>query len=381
MTNRCLKFISITGLYLVMTLSHALGNDTTYNISDLSALQVEEAFDEYFKHALDIRPSERTTNWTTMLEDMGLKYINKLLKQKTIATKDQNLITDISKWPYFKSNELFIQKRDLVLTKIIDQCFSYKAKETCLQLSKYYFYDFPHELTFSFELIKILDSHKVPKPTLWPYAQKFAQNKFSEFYCHKSPLKELLSEKILSMAWKKKKPLAIHSDCLKKVLPTFKKILRSSDAQYRSAAFNVLKAHNNLAPNDYSSYFLLEYLDDNLKSIKDIDMALKELDNLSKDINLRESIQRDLSKLDLLPGKIFNSNKKSMAKIRLLNRHFPEYIDLYAKTCLSYLDGSVKFNKGNPTPHCHSLFTLDKKLNILPALFHKSYSKATAFTR
>ncbi|MFP5459502.1 MAG: hypothetical protein ACLGG7_12270, partial [Bacteriovoracia bacterium] len=50
-----------------------------YTMGDLEALEKERSYSEFFSHALDIRPSERTEYWKTMVQNMGESYLKLLL--------------------------------------------------------------------------------------------------------------------------------------------------------------------------------------------------------------------------------------------------------------------------------------------------------------
>ena len=129
-------------------------------------------------------------------------------------------------------------------------------------------------------------------------------------------------------------------------------------------------------------YLVEQFLQNDNLNHSEIDESLKSLNTVALDHTLREMVLKKIKTYDPLPGKLFlQTSKSGVGRVRILARKFPEMIDLYARTCLSYLKGEKEFPRGNPTPECHELFKLSKTLDILPKSFIKQYGHATKFLR
>ena len=83
-----------------------------------------------------------------------------------------------------------------------------------------------------------------------------------------------------------------------------------------------------------------------------------------------------IKKFKTLPGQLFKtSNKKRLSIIlSFLSKNIPEYFNHYAKTCISYLQGNIKTNGGNPTPGCHELFRIAKKNKWISSELIRTYN-------
>ncbi|MBT4790701.1 MAG: hypothetical protein HON90_03955, partial [Halobacteriovoraceae bacterium] len=162
---------------------------------------------------------------------------------------------------------------------------------------------------------------------------------------------------------------------------TLKTYLKSSKIHQREAAYQNLKNQNLLTSKDEAIYQTMTLLADKNFLDHELDLAIISMKSLGSKPKLRLEILNQLKKIDPLPGKLFikKSSIINQAKTRVFSRYFPEYIDFYAHTCIDYLSENKIFPLGNPTPYCHDLFSMNKKINILPATLTKQYSKATFF--
>lgn len=353
-----------------------------YGLEDLNILASQNSYGEFFEHAHDIIPSKRDSKWKELVESMGLGFLDSLQKKAALEDIDFKLIKTISKWPLFVSNEFFIKKRDFYFIKLIKHCYQAK-KKNCDHLTDNIYTQYKHDIEFSFDLTTSLNLFNIENEELWKYSIQLVQHELSEFYCHKEPLKSIVLNKLFTLdstgaGFEKK---LVHKDCIKAVLVDIQKILASSNNQSRLMAYKLLKAYNFLEADDITNYNILKFLASKNLSHQDIDNALKSLKVLNKSYHKRKLILESLQKQNYLPDEIFSKSHQFPPKTRLLNRYFPEYIDLYAKTCLDYLKGEKDFINGNPTPGCHNFFKQIEPLNILPDSFHTLYENATYFTR
>lgn len=350
-----------------------------YSLLDLQVLSTEKNFNEFFKHATDIRPSKRSKNWKSMVEQMGQEFLNYHLSKKQVDPEAFKMAKTLSKWPIFRNNEFFINKRDLLFTREIDQCNFVTNNKSCLKQLEKTYYDFSHSPLFEIELAKALYNKPVDIQIKWNYLKNIVSNEISEFYCHKSPLNELVRD-VLYNSEINPKLNEFHMACLKKLKPLFNKKLFSENTKHANLAYRALLKSKSLSKKNKSLFILKNYLTSKYLPQKDIDTSLNLLKKLSKNFLLREQVNKEYLNLDPLPGKIFElKHKNTISRTKILSRYFPELIDSYALKCLDYLSGKVRFANGNPTPECHDLFKAAKKHDLLPESFVKRYKKATYF--
>lgn len=383
-----MRYRSLLAMFFLLCTTFAIGKVTSYTMSDLKILAAENNFREFFAHALDVRPSQRSADYKTMVEELGLGFLNSLLDNSKLEDNDKQLVYTISKWPIFLDNEFFRKKRDYIFLKQVSACFAADKKD-CLSQATEIYSDFKHDLIFSYDIVMLLSKHKVSTILLWPMAQSLAQDTLSEFYCARDGFKDVIINKLLKNGGQNGKLTTIvHQDCLKVLTPDLRSILHQTDTRNRHIAFTILKEAKQLSTQDKSLFYILNFLSKRELKSTEIDHALTGLAQLKDDFTKREKLLGLLKTYDPMPGKIFsNKNErkmkdlKSQSKLRILHRNFPEYLDAYAQTCLSYLSGTKEYPRGNPTPDCHGLFRLDKKLKLLPKSFHSQYQKATYFTK
>ena len=367
---------------LLFNTTQSIASKQLYALKDLTILSNQKSFMEFFEHAHDLIPSQRGPKWKEMVESMGLLYLDSLREKPVLEDVDLKTVKSISKWPIFVKNEFFIKKRDFYFIKLIKHCFQAKQKH-CSQLTENIYNQYKHDIEFSYDLATTLSAFNISQEDLWKYTIQLVQHELSEFYCHKEPLKTIVLNKLFTLDANGagfEKDL-VHKDCIKALIEDIQKVLSSTNNQSRLMAYKLLKIYGHLKADDILNYNILNFLGSAELSHKDIDDALKGLKLMEKSYNRRKIFIDSLQDQSYLPDKIFSKNKNFAPKTRLLNRYFPEYIDLYAKTCLEYLNSDQSFAKGNPTPKCHEFFKQIKPLNILPESFHSRYEKATYFTK
>lgn len=344
-----------------------------YSWDDLTVLSTEKNYTEYLDHARDIEPSKRDLAWKNMTEKMGLEYIETLINKNEISISSEKRVELISNWPVFRENEFFIKARDKYFLKQISDCID-KAALECKRLANKYLNNFEHDITFTISYLKVTKALIPLQAERFQIAKPLLSNKFSEFYCDKEPLKTVILTEIKNSPQASLK--ALHTDCIKTIITD----LETLSLEGNSNALNLLKSSKHLSNDLQQLLSILTFL--NILDIKkeDLDNSIKELEILSKDPVKRIQIIEVLKKLDPLPGRIFErSNKVTIGKLKLIERNLPEFIDLYAKTCLNYLQGTKVFKNGTSTPECHNFFKLSGYLDTFPKSFINDYNKATEF--
>jgi hypothetical protein len=325
-------------------------------------------------HALDIRPIFRNDEWEKLVEKSAISYSKGLMKKQNYNQKDLDLIITISHWPGLKKNEFFIKERNSLFLRDIKSCL--EKNQDCQVLIERY-NNFENPLEFSFDLISTIYDSFPNKLELKKYAAPLLKHEISEFYCAKPPLKQLVMSILAGNDTTLKKEL--HKDCIKALTRSLVANIQSNSRQ-RKSSYEALKNHNLLNSDTKKWYLLTNFLTE--YSIDTVDESISILKALSKKPKKRKELLKVLEKLDPLPDKVFSLRPKvSKARLRVLNRNFPEYISLYAQTCLDYLSGNKSFPNGNPTPNCHSFFQSIEDTHMISLEQKLEYRNATKFIK
>lgn len=359
--------------FVALCVLKASGVDAApYTWSDLQALSSENNYQEYLDHALDVEPSKRDAAWKTVTESMGIKYLARLVEQTKMPEGSAERVERISEWPIFRSNEFFIKARDKYFLKKLSQCIEL-TPSSCEEAGIKMLNNFEHGITFPVEFLKIAKNIILTQEKRIQIAKPLLENKFSEFYCDNSPLREIV---LIQISEKQSMNFDIHKDCLKKLLPEIEEIALGGN----KFAETLLKRNSLMTKTFTQLSSIVSFLNIPEMPKELITQAIGTLDKLSKSINDRNELIGKIKLIDPLPGRIFAKvNKKTIGKLKLVERNFPEMIDLYAKTCLAYLTGETKFKFGNPTPECHQFFSMANHLKTIPPSYLNKYQQATKF--
>ena len=356
--------------------SFAFCEDTSYNKKDLDVLVDQKNYIEFFRHAKDIRPSERDAIWNQNVEQMGLGLLDFLASKTRINPSELKLVKELSYWTLFKDNEFFIKKRDFYFLKDLKSCLENNSKK-CQHKALSIYKDFSHDITFSNEIVNILAKYPDSFNDLWPYIKRLTKHELSEFYCNKGAMNDVIISKIFSTQNLENVLKDLHIDCIKVLAPQLNDKLLSKSEHERNRSFKILKKYNFLKPNDQVIFDTVSYLKKEKLNNKQVDEIVKSFKLINKNYTLREDVLEHLKKLDPIPDHIFQVKENAELKIKILNRYFPEFIDYYSQTCLSYLSGEKNYSTGNPTPACHDFFKNAK--SVLPRPILKKYENATLF--
>lgn len=367
-------------ILLTLTLCTLCINAKTqsYTQQDLDILAQEKNFPEYFEHALDIPPSKRDENWKSQVELMAISYLKSLTKVIRINQKDLDLIKKVGQWPLLSQNEFFRLNRQQFFLGVIKQCFLHESqKKDCLKLTQNLANNYRHETTFAYDLAVLLRNYHIDYVKLWPYIQELANDELSEFYCHKSPMKQIVFTKAQHLYSQGKLTIFTHKDCLKVLKPHLEQELYSKNTVRVNTAYQLLKVNQLLNQEHQRRLSIMRFLQGPVLKKQETHESFSALKEISKRPSERKSILLALAKQSPLPDALFTEKSEhKVAKLRILNRYFPEYLDYYVKTCLDYYQGRRSFPKGSLTPNCRRLFAIDKKAKVLNPNWSRDFHKA-----
>jgi hypothetical protein len=377
--------LSILTLWVIIL---PLSSHASYVMKDLQVLAKQKSFVEFFQHALDIVPSKRDTTWTNTVGQMAEQFSEQMVKSPILNVKNYQLLLEISTWPALQANDLVKINRDQLNIRYSRQCFNSSLFNKCQKELNKYVYQFNPSKETRFELLKIyypkLDeaTAKVDN-TLNNLIKPLITTGFSEFYCGKDPLAEIVDFKLKISVNQlgSKTPLTtiVHKDCLKPLISKYQKQLNSSANIFeKELAYLILNESGAISALDKQTFHMLFILQ-NARPGEIFNHAWNSLEKLSRDFKMRDKVLAKLKSLDPLPGKVFakrNSQREQLI-VKHFTRHFPEYIDYYARQCIKFYKSEGEFPRGNPTIECRDFMRTATNLSLLPKSMINDFNRAS----
>lgn len=371
------KLVRTLLIFIIATHSTIVCAAEEYTLEDLKVLSTNGQYEEFFSHVLDIRPSKRDSTWNELVISNSIGYFDQI-SNFPITKSTLEKLKNIIELPPLKSNEMVNSRKNAVLSLYAKNCLSINSFESCLTQIKPFLksspidYEFNYKIFSSFNKKATLDKEKKSLASL---ASILTKSKFSEFYCNKEDLSQYVfsyinSEDILSM----------HSDCQKELVTSLRKL--TSYNLLSDTHIKFLTKYKATTNEDKAFYeFLTTIRNDNLHNLN-ANKALANLEELKSNASLRKSVLDKIKAVALIPDNIFSksSNKekfRAQAIKRKISRSFPEFINLYTKTCLDYLKGTKEYAAGSPTVNCHDFFSEAKELNLVDGYVINEYKKVT----
>lgn len=361
-------------LSIILLLLGPVWAQQNYTMTDLEVLSQEEGHEEFFRHALDIRPSERLDVWKGLVSKMGDSYAKKILTKLDVERKDFLKIEELFVWPTLAHDDVFKLRRQEIGMRYFRQCF--KKETPCWDdLKKFWERDKTNPDT-AYKLAELTEGRKDSPLSSWNFLEVALKSPLSEFYCKKPFVLQTLWGKIEMDYIKmgadgdltKKIDQTVHPDCLPTLISEArKKLERPSKTSDRELAFQVLKSQFK-ADEKVTDFFYTVYLLDNPSQGELFNFSWNRLRELGAKIERRERVLETLKRLDPLPDTVFASYDlpKKRAILQHFKNYFPEYLGLYANQCLEYYGGKGSFPFGNPTVHCQDLMNSEVAPQVIP---------------
>lgn len=378
---------------LVLWVGFLKAHAATYSIEDLEVLERDGNYEEFFQHAYDIRPSQRTRHWQDMAQSMAKKFYQDK-KNLKIYSKETFLYSEkLAKIDSLKRDEFFNIYRNEFSVKYFRQCFQNKdlvGQKDCLADLKQFWNNSDQQEDMAYLLAKMIEETQIAED-LWPFYQKTTVAKDAHIYCAKSEIQNSLLIKLYDKIGKDESESNIskslfrlaNEQCLKTFLPSLRVILNSQQGQsfsVRHIAFLILNNQKMLTQKETDRYYALFLLQGPVIG-ETFNMAWTTMEKIGQDFQRRQHLLTELRQMDPLPGKIFNSSTEASKKavVSLLAKNLPEYFDYYAKTCVNYLKGTETFPNGNPTVECHDLFNTACNQNWISDSIQTEYSSVKKY--
>jgi hypothetical protein len=356
-------FLSFSLLFTGLTSSAHAG----YSLADLEVLTAEGGHDEFFKHALDVRPSERQDAWKSMVIKMGDVFTRSVLKRKDISPQNFQKTELLYRWPVLKADDVFKSRRQEIGLTFLKSCL--KESSPCWKELKDFWETDSTDPDTAFKLAELISQFPDSPTKTWSYLQVALKSPLSEFYCQK--------DFALNALWKKfeidyirlgsrgdllsKIDETIHPDCLPHLNKlAMERLMRPNSQDDRELAYQLLKAQGK-ASQKLTDFFFTVYLLENPSKGELFNYSWNRLKELGKASSRRDEVYQIIKNLDPLPDTLLASLDlpKKRAILNHFKLHFPEYFQHYAQQCLSFYGGTGIFPKGNPTMNCQNLMESD----------------------
>lgn len=364
----------------------------SFEPEDMLSLYNAGEIDELLDRAKEIRPSIRGPRWKSMVTEFTLKKTEKLLTKESISSLELNTILKMEEYFNFAHN----QKNPQIQDKKLELGYAYliqffstiqtHSKENIIATKNWWVNHWSNSRKnpiYALKYAKFFDSYSP--------LSKFESLNIHTFFENQKNLDEFVLN-MLRVTFKSGLAADICKDnwvwphwwdLVKTILQPLKKkdyslldtiLLKDFSLKcWESAKIKLIEGLHTLSVED--KYIALHFLslDPTLAKADKVFLEIyyllfnptpselynKSLDSLlalSVDAPQREIMVGKFSKFDPLLGTVFSLKTiESFEVILRLTKHFPEYLDFYAHTCLDYLSGTKRFPNGNPTPDCLDL--------------------------
>jgi len=352
-------------LLLTFLLTQTFCVAASYSLKDLEVLYNQQSYKEYLSHSLDIRPSLRDKKWEKMTKEMASNYIDSLIKSEMSTKKSYLYVESLNDIPVLRKDEFFQLKR----TQYAHSYFSSCNFTGCTKLFKDFWRTSKRYPDYDFKFYELYrEKDNAIKNFILPH---FTKSSGSKFYCLKKYVVSDLFQKLRleigqSSIEQTNNIVTSYADqpCLKSMSKLLVKKLHSLKTRTsdKLTAYKILRSSNLISDSDEDIFFALYILQGPVVG-EVFNMAWNRISKLSQQYKRRSILLSKLTQMDPLPGAIFSHPdlKKRRTIISFFHRNFPEYLENYVKTCISYFSGNGEFPLGNPTIQCDDLMKTAKK--------------------
>ena len=354
---------------------------TLYQMDDLEVLAQDHAWDEYLKHALDIRPRERQARWRELTRKVATLMVQDLLRAQDFSETAWAKVQRTTPITLLQNDEIFQLQRALWGQAYF--AYQWARQEISLDHFAQRLAEFwqatpstPQTLDAAAKLGELLQSSTSSSPSPvdpWPLWERIVQSDLANLYCTRASVQRALGTRLLSaenaaQAWQIARPACWQAAS---------NFLKANLEQY-PYAFNILDRLNLLTPVERSTY-LVNYLLADSPNGPTYDQAWAAVQALGKNYALRQQVLGQIKTQNILSDQIFKqaNTRRMQAVLRHLQANFPEYVTYYLQTCLAFLQGTRTFAQGNPTMYCRDFYELAKSNKMINEGLQSSFEGLT----
>lgn len=379
-----MHYLTLFGLFLLLTTANAQGGP--YTMADLEALEAQGNYREFLDHALDIRPSERGEAWQEMVSTMAIGLIDFHLSRSRLSREMWLYLDQLSLWPNLRSDEFFQTKLANYLRAYLPYCLKQNLpKELCAQDVTKYWKNSPKDPDLGIWIASLNTEHQLGlEPEL--FLAKVGLHELSEFYCRRPVVQQFLLAQLLTPLAQKEltspqvnELIDRHTNatCYAQLVLPLKDLAQTLEDSVvvAESAFRLLTAKDQLSEAEVD-LFLTSYLLNGPVVGPTFNMAWSRLRELGQNYQRRTRVLKELTERPHLPDALFAQANQEQKRVVMsfFHRHFPEYFNHYAKTCLAYYQGTKQFPRGNPTLHCSEFFAESKENSLVEQSLQLQYS-------
>ncbi len=362
-----------------------------YSLQDLEILSKQKSYWEFLQHARDIRPGQRNKHWTELVQEMAVGFIEFNLRTQSFGSDNYTLLRQIARWPVLRDDEFFQVKYNNYMARYTGYCFKNDKPENCITKIEQFWHLSNKDPETGHKFIQLIQNIS-PQYSLWNFLKDIVTHPMSNFYCQRPLIATQLSKKILTdfgpfITPKKTKSSLnnaqirkrlknfMHEKCWQSLLPSLKQNLFSELPRHQMILHKILNAKKALNTSENDLFYALYLLKGPLVG-EAFNQSWNGLARIGQNFKRKTALLKTLKKQDPLEGKIFASSNYDLKKtvVRHFAKHFPEYLDIYAKTCLDYREGRKTFHHGNPTIECPEFFKISQGTKWISQKLHLRFS-------
>jgi hypothetical protein len=360
-------------LFILLSFSPISWGNELYQMPDLEILVKEGSFEEFFDHALDIKPSERQEEWKKLVLQSADAFSKSLLYKTDIKKNEYTQIQKIWAWPPVKIDDSFKERRREIGVRYLKACL--KEEDPCWREVQSFWETSQGDSETAFQLAELIHARANSPLRVWNFLEVALKSSMSEFYCKKDFVLEALWAKLeidfIRLGPKgdlqKKIDETIHPDCLPELIKVSSTRLQAPKKfGEREFSFQILSSQSK-ADQATSDFFYSVYLLENPSQGELFNYSWNRINELGKSIARREAVLEKIKALDPIPDSILGSNDQVKKRVVLshFKQNFPEYVDFYVNLCLDYYGGKKHFPNGNPTMNCQGFMNSEIAPSIL----------------
>lgn len=344
---------------VLLTTPALRAQNTAYTLKDLEALKDEKDYDEFLRHAMDIRPSERQKLWKDMYQSMAMEMIDSKIRDRDYTMENFKKVEELGRSSLLFNDEFYQLKRAVFAKNFFAECYKQSA-DPMQSTTKYTFKTCDKELLgfwnnskrdadIGLDLADLIGKYPSTLPE-WPfYERAISDKKVAPIYCdrpivQKAIIKKLIEESFspnFSDDYKKLTDQVMPETCFAKLAPTLKEMTTSTltNGLEKEMAMNILEAKGKITDSDKNLLAVVYLLDGPVVGDK-MNVSWATVEKLGENFNKRQDLLDKIKALPTIPDKIFKDPElpRHKAIINLFAKNFPEYLNYYGSTCVDMLD-------------------------------------------
>lgn len=365
--NNILKNYCVIMIFSALNVQAQEILNTKYNIKDLEILEKERNYKEFFIHAYDLRPSERSKYWKKIFSNMALISIEEKTKNKDFSEISFLEIEKLGKDSQLVEDEVFQNSRNNYAINYFRECFNENIDRLkCENKLSVHWENSSKDPEAALKYVAFLENYKSNIDT-WTFYNSIVNDSIAPLYCKKPEVQRAIVKKLTNETFKDnfngnyRTIIGKHisNKCIEVLYPTLKDALTSTitNGLDKELALNVLWQMKQLSDGD-KEFYLVAFLFSGPVVGDKMNLAWKLVESLSENYTKRMNILDRFKQLQLIPDNLFNDPNlpRSKSIISLFSKNFPEILNYYGLECLDFIKGKELTHI--PSAHnCHQFLS------------------------